>query len=75
MSEVRCDGRERSWIFSVQFSVTNVTLCGLSLIIVGIKIENDRRSFNFVYEISVQYIYFLVLFVKMSEQVMLATVR
>ena len=70
-----CDGRERSWIFSVQFSVTNVTLCGLSLTIVGIKIENDIRSFNFAYEISVQYIYFLVLFVKMSEQVTLATVR
>ena len=56
------DDRERSWSFQV-------------IVIVGIKIENDIKSFNFVYEISVQYIYFLVLFVKMSEQVTLATVR
>ena len=27
------------------------------IVIVGIKIENDIKSFNFVYEISVQYIY------------------
>ena len=61
--------------FSPVFSNKRHTVCGLSLTILGIKIENDIRSFNFAYEKSVQYIYFLVLFVKMSEQVMLATVR
>ena len=61
--------------FSPIFSNKRHTVWGLSLTIVGIKIENDIKSFNFVYEISVEYIYFLVLFVTMSEQVTLATVR
>ena len=48
--------------------------CGLCLTIV--KIKNDVRFFKFTsHEVSVQYIYFLFLFVKMSEQVTLATVR